>query len=394
MQISRYMKSVPVWLVALIIIWAGAALPSVPFVQYFHNCTNLKQPNQTGSDPSEAPFSDNYAACLRTFIGVPGNATGFQIGHHLRMDLLVPTDIGNAADFIGRTFQQYINADQTAGSPLARGSYINNGAITVGPKGKINRAVGYNPELYLDAGSFARDRIPFRAQYGGYENATEVDAVHTTYMSYGDKPPPDWLLLSERGVAKSIRDNLVRSAQAFGLKSYFDLWNVSCTDWVLRSPNVTIDCAGNITTVGSVTASNSGGGTSYYSSDVPASSAISLANVTPTNLTSLILPMPGDYDVSWRIACDPTGSGTLQQVASSVSLTSNTLDGANDRTEVMHWGTAGITLSGGNAIRSGGAAARFVTTVANTTVYLVVLSQFPSGSGCNASGKVWARKFG
>lgn len=346
-------------------------------------------PQASGSAPEEAPFSENYYAEDRVELNVGSGAEGFQIARMTRVNLDAQGDIG-IADYIAHCVQVRCDYDLTASSPLARGVYAVNTAVWLQDGAKVNAVVGINPQVVVDEGAEFRQRIGVRAQVDGAATQGSVlDAAYTAYSS-GDAAWKNLIALNEETCnAQSIAEdgNFCTAPEAMTLGNVFDCENVTVTGYILNFPNFKVTGSGDV-----IANSITSGGGNYTSANVALASGITLTNVTTDTLTYIDLD-PGDYDVSWQACFQPTGNCTLQQVASSASLSEDTIESDHDKCQVMHWGSAGITLSSGNAIRSGLGNARF-TSEDPMRVYLNGLAQFPSGSGCKFSGKIWARRIG
>ena len=126
----------------------------------------------------------------------------------------------------------------------------------------------------------------------------------------------------------------------------------------------------------------------YVSSDITSGSAVSLTTTTQTNITSISLTA-GDWDVYCNAVFSPAATTNIIQTSSSVSTTSATLDGSNDRQALDQYRKRGY-CHWRQHFRLPVCGARFSLS-GTTTVYLVALAQF-AVSTMSAYGKIWARR--
>lgn len=133
----------------------------------------------------------------------------------------------------------------------------------------------------------------------------------------------------------------------------------------------------------------SGAAGDYLESSVASGSAVSITSATPANVTSLSLPA-GDWDVSGFAQFVGAGTTTVTILSASLSATSATVDGSNDRFSERNYNSQTVLSAAPSANTVTAGPARFSLTT-TTTVYLVVNAGF-AVSTCSAYGLLRARR--
>jgi len=121
----------------------------------------------------------------------------------------------------------------------------------------------------------------------------------------------------------------------------------------------------------------------YVTANIPIGSAVTLTSATPANVISISLTA-GDWDVSGSVWFN-SSAGT--NFSSSISATSNTLDGSLDR-ETNALFASGSAISGIQIVPVGPSRFSLSTT---TTIYLIAFCNFASGTN-TAYGIIRARR--